>query len=193
MVRIQKHHNGDHSSRYSWHSSSGRELAYSVSEAQGRKKANWVRHRLLKHQNPPQWQTSSNKANLSQIVPPTGAKISNIWACGGHFHSNHRSIESSSVLNCILRCSIWMSVAFTSMLAPRHQWENPYRKVLLKSPSAWAEEMVQRLRAWAALPEDSGSIPGTHMAVHNYLSLQFQGIWHPHSDIHAGKIPMHIK
>jgi hypothetical protein len=27
-----------------------------------------------------------------------------------------------------------------------------------------------------ALPEDPGSIPGTHMAAHNCLYLQFQGL-----------------
>jgi hypothetical protein len=41
-----------------------------------------------------------------------------------------------------------------------------------------AGEMSQRLRALAALPEDTGSIPGTHMAAHRHLQLQFQGIWY---------------
>jgi hypothetical protein len=53
--------------------------------------------------------------------------------------------------------------------------------------------MAQWLRALAAFPEDSSSIPSTHMADHNYLKLQFQGIYHPHTNIHAGKPPMQIK
>jgi hypothetical protein len=36
--------------------------------------------------------------------------------------------------------------------------------------------MPQKLRALAALAEDLGSVPSTHMAVHIYLKLQFQGI-----------------
>ena len=32
-----------------------------------------------------------------------------------------------------------------------------------------AGEVAQRARALAALPEDQGSIPSTHMAVHNCL------------------------
>jgi hypothetical protein len=32
-----------------------------------------------------------------------------------------------------------------------------------------AEEMAQQLRALAALPEDLGSIPSTHMVAHNCL------------------------
>ena len=51
--------------------------------------------------------------------------------------------------------------------------------------------MVQWLRALAALPEDPGSIPRTHMAAHNGLLLQFQGI--RHADIYVSKAPMHIK
>ncbi|XP_075822740.1 protein HIDE1 isoform X2 [Microtus pennsylvanicus] len=39
-----------------------------------------------------------------------------------------------------------------------------------------AGEMALRLRALTALPEDRGSIPSTHMAAHNCLKIQFQGI-----------------
>lgn len=39
--------------------------------------------------------------------------------------------------------------------------------------------MTQRLRVMAALAEDRGSISSTHVAAHNYLSLQFQGSWRP--------------
>ena len=39
-----------------------------------------------------------------------------------------------------------------------------------------AGEMTQQLRAFASLPEDLGSIPSTHVAAHNYQTLQFQGI-----------------
>jgi len=53
--------------------------------------------------------------------------------------------------------------------------------------------LAQQLRALAALPEDLGSIPNNHIAAHNCLQLQFQGIQHPHTDIHAGKTPMHMK
>jgi hypothetical protein len=33
----------------------------------------------------------------------------------------------------------------------------------------WAEEMVQPLRAWAALPEVMSSIPSYNMVAHNHL------------------------
>ena len=36
-------------------------------------------------------------------------------------------------------------------------------------------EIAHWLRGMAALPEDPGSIPITHMAAHNHLKLQFQG------------------
>ncbi|CAO2645611.1 hypothetical protein LEMLEM_LOCUS27546 [Lemmus lemmus] len=36
--------------------------------------------------------------------------------------------------------------------------------------------MAQWLRALTALPKDPGSIPSTHMAAHNCLKIQFQGI-----------------
>jgi hypothetical protein len=39
--------------------------------------------------------------------------------------------------------------------------------------------LVQRLRALAALAEDPGLIPSTHMVAHNHFKLYFQGIWHP--------------
>lgn len=35
--------------------------------------------------------------------------------------------------------------------------------------------MVQQVRVLAALPKVQGSIPSTHMIVHNYLELQFLG------------------
>lgn len=53
--------------------------------------------------------------------------------------------------------------------------------------------MAQQLRALAALPEDPGSVPSTHMAAHNCLKLQFQGIWHHYTDIHPGERPTNIK
>jgi hypothetical protein len=53
--------------------------------------------------------------------------------------------------------------------------------------------MAQWLRALAALPEDPSSIPSTHMADHNGLYLQIQGIGYPHVDIHVGKTPLHMK
>jgi hypothetical protein len=37
--------------------------------------------------------------------------------------------------------------------------------------------MAQQLRALAVLPKDLGSVPSTH----NCLKLQFQGIWHLHT------------
>ena len=43
------------------------------------------------------------------------------------------------------------------------------RLVLLLHLGSGAREMVQRLRALAALPEDMGSIPSSHMGVHNHL------------------------
>ena len=39
-----------------------------------------------------------------------------------------------------------------------------------------AEEMAQLLRTLAALPEDPGSTPSTHMAAHNSLQFKIQGI-----------------
>ena len=53
--------------------------------------------------------------------------------------------------------------------------------------------MAQQLRALAALPEDLGSIPSTNVAVCTCLYLQFPGIQHPRTHIHAGKTLMHIK
>jgi hypothetical protein len=48
-----------------------------------------------------------------------------------------------------------------------------------------AGEMARELRALAALPEDPGLIPSTHMAA--------QGSDPPCTDINAGKISMHMK
>lgn len=45
--------------------------------------------------------------------------------------------------------------------------------------------MARELRALAALPEDPGLIPSTHMAA--------QGSDPPCTDINAGKISMHMK
>ena len=45
---------------------------------------------------------------------------------------------------------------------------------LIIKENGGAGEMAQWLRALDALPEDPGSIPSTHMAVHN--CLQFQAI-----------------
>lgn len=42
-----------------------------------------------------------------------------------------------------------------------------------------AREMVQGLRALAALSEDSGSIPSIYVVARNSLLLQFQGFWCP--------------
>ena len=39
--------------------------------------------------------------------------------------------------------------------------------------------MAQWLRTLAALPEDLGSIPRTHMTAHHPLELQSQGFLHP--------------
>jgi hypothetical protein len=50
-----------------------------------------------------------------------------------------------------------------------------------------AGEMAQRLRALTALPEDLGSIHSTHKELTTVCYS------HPHTDIHAGKIPMHTK
>lgn len=40
----------------------------------------------------------------------------------------------------------------------------------------WAEEMGHWLSSLAALPEDTGLIPSTHMAAHSYQSPLFLGI-----------------
>lgn len=39
--------------------------------------------------------------------------------------------------------------------------------------------MTHQLRTLADLPKDPASVPSTHMAAHNHLELQFQGIRHP--------------
>ena len=54
-------------------------------------------------------------------------------------------------------------------------------------------KVAQWLRALTALPKDQSSIPSIHMTAHNCLKFQFQGIQHPHTDIHAGKTPGHAK
>lgn len=56
-----------------------------------------------------------------------------------------------------------------------------------------AREMAQQLRALGPLPQDPGLSPSTHMAAHNQLELQFQGIQHLHIDIHSSETPMNIK
>jgi hypothetical protein len=38
-----------------------------------------------------------------------------------------------------------------------------------KNPAMGAEEMTQQLKALNVLPEAPGSVPSTHMAVHNCL------------------------
>lgn len=65
--------------------------------------------------------------------------------------------------------------------------------MILKKFKVQAGEMTQQLRVLAAPPEYLGSIPHTHMAVHSYLYLQFQGIWYPYTDIPAVKTAMHVK
>lgn len=45
----------------------------------------------------------------------------------------------------------------------------------LKIENNGARELVPQLRALVASAEGQDSIPGTHMAVHNLLQLQFQG------------------
>ena len=52
-------------------------------------------------------------------------------------------------------------------------WEN-VKASMFKSKGSG--EMAQWLTVQAALTEDLGSIPSTHMAPDNHLYLQFQGI-----------------
>lgn len=56
-----------------------------------------------------------------------------------------------------------------------------------------AGEMAQWLTALAILPEDPHSIPRTHMAAHNCLSLQFQGYLAPSYRHTYREKSMHIK
>ena len=60
-----------------------------------------------------------------------------------------------------------------------------------------AGEMVQRLRALAALPEDLGSNPITHIASSSQMSGAPSPGTFKHnlapSNTHAGKTPMHIR
>jgi hypothetical protein len=39
-----------------------------------------------------------------------------------------------------------------------------------------AREMAQHFRALAALVEDTGSVPSTHITAYNHLELQSQGM-----------------
>lgn len=57
-------------------------------------------------------------------------------------------------------------------------------------------ERRNSLRTLTAVPDDLGSVSSTLMAAHNCLYLQFQEIWHPHTDRHIcrqGKTPVHIR
>ena len=72
-------------------------------------------------------------------------------------------------------------------------YKEPIKSLKKKWIYPGTREMGQVFRALAALPEDLDSIPNTHMAVHNCLSLQFSRIQHPHTDMHADKTPTHIK
>ena len=60
-----------------------------------------------------------------------------------------------------------------------------HRDYLNKEYYLGPEEMGQQLRTQAALPEDLGPIPITHMAAHNCLQLWFQGIRRRHPDIYT--------
>jgi hypothetical protein len=40
---------------------------------------------------------------------------------------------------------------------------------VFKSHPGWSGAMAQQLRALAAFPEDTSSIPSTHMVAHNHL------------------------
>jgi hypothetical protein len=67
------------------------------------------------------------------------------------------------------------------------------RNSVIKKTQREPGEMAQLLGIWATLLEDLGSILSTLMAAPNHLQFQFQGTWHPHTDINAGKHPMHKK
>lgn len=65
-----------------------------------------------------------------------------------------------------------------------------------------AGEITQWLSALAALPEEQGSIPNTHMVANNSISRGFDALFSPsgapctyvwHVDTHAGKKSIHIK
>lgn len=48
--------------------------------------------------------------------------------------------------------------------------------------------MAQRIRTLAALPEEPGSIPSTHIVTHNHLLTPVSDTRHTHgTDIHAHK------
>ena len=78
------------------------------------------------------------------------------------------------------------------------------RVALSRKQSDGAGKMAQWLRAFAALAEDPGLGPITHMLAHNWLWLQGQGILWPclaskdtvqmwYTYMHAGKKLIHIK
>ena len=64
-----------------------------------------------------------------------------------------------------------------------------------------AGELAQQLKAWTALPEDTGSILSTQLTTVCYYSFRgsnalFWYLWAPDTwctHIHVGKAPMHMK
>jgi hypothetical protein len=53
--------------------------------------------------------------------------------------------------------------------------------------------MTQYLKALAALLDDPGSIPGTHVVAKNFLKLQFQGILISANTTHMWGTEMHAR
>jgi hypothetical protein len=61
--------------------------------------------------------------------------------------------------------------------------------------------IVQQLRAWAALAEDLGSVPSTHLAAQSFLTQVLGGLtpssglhrYQAYMDICVGKTPIYIR
>lgn len=81
------------------------------------------------------------------------------------------------------------TLTFPSGLTPHaHMHLHPHRHI--HSTTQQKDRLTTETSSSFRVP---GSIPSTHIAAHTCLLLQFQGIPHPHTDIHLGKTPMHIK
>jgi hypothetical protein len=55
---------------------------------------------------------------------------------------------------------------------------------------SWRDGLTAKNTGYSS--EEPGFNSQTHMAAHNCLKLQFQGIHHPHTDKNADRTPMHI-
>lgn len=86
-----------------------------------------------------------------------------------------RVSTSSFQISCWRRCCEQYSCSYLS------NWYNKIRWlfIIVYSNRLWGHrEVVQLLKASVPLAEDQHFIPSSHMAAHNHVWLQFQGIQH---------------